>query len=82
MDEFLKTVFFYLLSPTVIGIVAYFIRNLLVRLATLEQLIPTKLNEGQVRLLLSDHLDPIKEDIRQVNQKLDRMLDFLLDARK
>lgn len=64
--------------PTLIGIIGFFMKSILARIDILEKEIPSKLNETEVRQLLVDKIDPIREDIKDLQIKLDKIVDILL----
>jgi hypothetical protein len=48
------------------------------RLDTLERQMVTKTDEHEVRQLLSDKVDPIKESMSEIKEKVDKVIDLLL----
>lgn len=75
--DFLKSLL-YVGLPVLIGGVSYFMRSILSRLDTLEKEVPSKLDETEVRQLLIDKIDPIREDIKDLQMKIDKIVDILL----
>lgn len=68
----------YVLIPAVLGGIGYFMQSILKRIDVLEREVPFKLNETEVRQLLIDKIDPIREDIKDLQTKLDKIVDILL----
>lgn len=60
------------------GIIAYFLRLQMQRLDTLEQQMPMKTTESEVRQILADKIDPIKESMSEIKDKVDKVIDLLL----
>lgn len=79
MDDNVRILLLYGIIPSIIGGSTYFMKSLLVRISNLESTMPTKLDEKEVRQLLSDKLDPVREDLRKLEGKLDKITDILLN---
>jgi hypothetical protein len=63
------------LSPLV-----YIWRTTVHRIEKLESQHSTKIDETKVRQLLDDKIDPVKEDLIQIRDRLDSIIDKLLDS--
>lgn len=72
------TLILSLVVPSVLGVVAYIVRAQMQRLDTLERQMITKTDEHEVRQLLSDKVDPIKESMSEIKEKVDKVIDLLL----
>lgn len=72
----------YLSSLIIIPILGYLFKTLIgnhmQRIDNLEQNLLEKISETQVRVLMQDKLDPIKEDLIDINNKINKVLDHLL----
>lgn len=66
----------WVLFSCITGMAAYFMRNLIMRLETLENKIQSKIDEPEVRQLLSDKLDPMKEDIAEIKGTVQKLFDL------
>lgn len=53
-------------------------KSIFSRLDILEKDIHNKVEEEKVRQLLADKIDPVREDIQELKNKLDRLMDFLI----
>lgn len=75
-------IFIYVIVPILIGVISFSINSLLKRISSLEQTMintTTRMQtEAQVRQLITDRYDPISEDIREIKDKMDKMLDIYL----
>lgn len=78
MEDIVRILVIYTLVPSVIGLGTYLMKALLNRLNELEKAMSSKLEEEEVRQLLADKIDPIKEGLSKVEVKLDRIMDLLL----
>lgn len=77
-SEWVKLLLVYALIPTILGIIKYFMKSHTDRLDALEKQMPLKLTELEVRQILSDKLDPLKDSIEDCKDRLDKILDMLL----
>lgn len=78
-ESFLVPIIGAILSISV-GVVGYIMKNILRRLESLERV--QAMTDPQVRQLISDKLDPIKEDLSEIKQKLDYIFDLLFSKHK
>lgn len=79
MNEITEAILIYAALPVLIGLGTYIVKTLiLTRLDTIEDMLPSKLNETQVRQLLTDRIEPIREDIHDLKEKLDNIYDLLI----
>lgn len=78
-ESFLFPIIGAILSISV-GVVGYIMKNILRRLESLERV--QAMTDPQVRQLISDKLDPIKEDLSEIKQKLDYIFDLLFSKHK
>lgn len=78
MDELFKQVLIYLIFPSVLLGGGYLIRSLLNRLNALENSNDTKVTEVQVRQILADKIDPLRNTMDDIRFRLDKIYDLLL----
>lgn len=78
MDESLKVVMTYVIVPIVFAIVGFITRNFHMRLETLEKEMPQKLDQNEVRQIIHDKVDPIKEDISEIKTNLNKLIDLII----
>jgi hypothetical protein len=77
-SDWVKLLLVYALIPTILGMIKYFMKSHTDRLDTLEKQMAMKLTELEVRQILSDKLDPLKDSIEDCKDRLDKILDMLL----
>ncbi len=65
----------------ILGIGAFVMKTVHSRIDVLERELPHKLNEPAVRQIVSDKIDPIREDIHEIKAKLDRVMDILIERK-
>lgn len=78
MDEFTKNLIIFVASPLILSIIGYFMKTHVDRIQVLEKEIDHKVNEREVRALMNDKLEPIREDIKELKATTDKILDILL----
>lgn len=79
MDDIFSLI--YKITPLIViicGVIGYLIRVQMGRIDMLEQHMVRKVEEPQVRQIIADKIDPLKEDIQQVNNKLDTIYNILI----
>ncbi len=64
--------------PVLVGVLGYLGKSYMNKISKIEEELDTKLSEQQTRQILSDRLDPIKESVEEVKEKLDKLYDLLL----
>lgn len=82
MDEFTRNLLLYAAIPIILGIGRYIMKSYIDRIDALERDMPHKLTESEVRVLMSDKVDPIKEDIQELKQQCQKILDILINSKK
>jgi uncharacterized UPF0160 family protein len=60
----------------VIPIIAYFFKSTFQRLANLENKMESTVSESRVRQLMLDQILPLKEDLHEIKQKIDRIFEY------
>ena len=48
------------------------------RLSTLEIEMPKKLDQSEVRQIVADKIDPIREDIHEIKEDLTKLIDLMI----
>jgi hypothetical protein len=64
--------------PIVAGLVAYLYKDLRVDITMLKNEVQQKTTEAQVRQIIEDKVVPLKEDLQEIKQILDKIQDYLL----
>lgn len=67
--------------PLFAGIIAYFVRNIMSRIEKLEQSLDTAVTEQQVRQILTDKIDPVKEDMSDIKDNIKKLFDLYITKR-
>lgn len=78
MDDTTRLFITYVLVPTVFAVVGFIARNFHVRLSSLETQIVRKLDQSEVRQIVSDKIDPIREDIHEIKEDLTKLIDLMI----
>jgi Tfp pilus assembly protein PilO len=68
-------------ATILLGIISFFLRAQMQRIDTLEDQIATKTSEAEVRQLLADKVDPLKEKMSEITEKVDKVIDLLIKKR-
>ena len=50
------------------------------RIEEIEKLVATKISEPEVRTIMGDKIDPIKEDIKEIKEMLNHILTVVMKA--
>lgn len=61
---------------------AFICKSIISRVENLEGHMLTKITEPEVRQILSDRLEPINDNIKDIKDKIDRMLDLYIELSK
>ena len=61
--------------PIIIAMFCMVIRNMYTRISDMDRRIRTSLSDREVRRLIDDKIDPIREDIHEIKIKLEKLLD-------
>lgn len=75
-DTFIPTAI--AIASTVAAPIVYAYRNLLHRIEKLEQSNQTKMSEQEVRQLLDDKLEAVKESLEDVKISIDKLTTYIL----
>ena len=59
--------------------VLYIWRSIIYRIASLEESNNRKVDKEEVRLMLEDKLVPLKEDLAEIKNSIDKIRDYLLN---
>lgn len=76
MNISLSTMMIYLCIPLVTGMGAYIVKTILNRIDILETKVDTHVTEIAVRTLLNDKLEPIHQDIQEINYNIKKLYDL------
>lgn len=69
--------------PIMSGIAYHLVQNIMTRLNLLENKMKDVIAEPQVRQLISDKLDPIREDLKEIKAQLEKIYDrYVEDAKR
>lgn len=68
----------YLIVTAFLGLIGFLLRNHMQRIDNIEKTMDSKLNEQQTRQIMNDKLEPLKEGLDEVKEKLDKLYDILL----
>ena len=82
MDDLVKLALTYAVVPLVLGAVGFIMRNIHVRLDRLEEVITQKLDQKDVRQIISDKIDPIRDDIKDLKDQNSEILKLLISNNK
>jgi hypothetical protein len=74
LSNYIFTVIISILVPGVL----YNWRQLQQRLDVMQEKINSKISEDRVRAILDDNVDPIKDTLKSINEKLDNLILHLL----
>lgn len=81
MPEITIPILVYVLLPTIVGAGAYFMKSFLDRVHTLEIKVQDKINETECRQLLSDKLDPLVNEIKDLKIQVTKIIDLLIEGK-
>lgn len=80
-------IFIYIILPFVVGLISFAIKNVLNRIAILEEKIQMTTTETEVRQLISDKYEPLLQDIKEIkesqfkqSEKLDKLVEMILKS--
>lgn len=62
--------------PLICGILFFTLGNIYKKLSDQENRLRAAITDKDVRLLISDKIDPIKEDIHEIKEKLDKLIEL------
>lgn len=77
----IRLVVVYGVLPLVGGIGTFFVKSVLTRLNMLERELPAKPSEQEVRQLMLDKLEPLRDDVKDLNNKIERIIEILIDKK-
>jgi hypothetical protein len=78
MDDVTKFLVIYIVPSLVLGVGGFMIKSVLSRLDVVEKVLAEKVEEVDVRRLLADKIEPLSQDIHELNEKLDKIYDYLI----
>ncbi len=71
-------VIYYIITPAVIMYAGHSMKSHLDRIEFIEKELLKKIDEPEVRLILADKIDPLKEDIQEIKETLNHILSAVL----
>jgi hypothetical protein len=78
MESLIVSLATYLGVPAILGIGGWAMKTVSSRLSALEDEMVERTTDKQVRQIVSDKIDPLREDIHELKAKLDKIVDLLL----
>lgn len=78
MEPILIQLLTFIGIPALLGIGGFVMRSYVSRIDALEQVSKTKLDEPQIRQIIADKIDPIREDVQELKVKLDTIIELLI----
>ena len=78
----IKAILFYIISPIIMaigGIGVNAVRSLMNRVVEIEKALPHKMEEIEVRQLLDDKIDPLKDDIKDIKATISAIHQILIN---
>lgn len=79
MELTLWTFIVYIIIPVISIMVIPFFRNIFMRIRELETQIQHKVTDTEVRQLLEDKIDPVKQDLQEIKAQLNQIINRLID---
>jgi len=77
----MDTPYLMLLISLVIGVVGFLVKTQMQRIDVLEKEMTTKPSDEDVRRVLDDKIEPIKDSMTEIRNKVDKVIDMLLNNR-
>lgn len=62
--------------PLISGVIFFMLGNIYKKLNDHEERLRKAVSDQDVRILISDKIDPLKEDIHEIKQKLDKLIEL------
>ena len=79
MNDIVFNVILYAILPVLITLVSYIVRGIMQRLERLESGLTDKISEQEVRQILTDKLEPVTDDLKEIKDKVDKVIDHLIN---
>ncbi len=79
------SLFLSIIIPLITGVLSvlgFWGRSMMQRIDQLEERQKTKQDEAQVRQLMSDKVDPLKEKLEEIKDSVDRLYDLWINSHK
>ena len=77
-----QQLFPYIVAPLILAMGSFLFNSIWKRLDALEARVQTAMTEAAVRQVINDKIDPLREDIIEIKQKLNQLLDSYLKDHK
>jgi len=74
-------IIYYVVTPAVIMYAGHAMKTHVDRIEIMEKELLTKIDEKEVRTILADKIDPMKEDIAEIKVMLNHLLEVVLDKK-
>lgn len=68
--------------PLMSGLAYHVVHNIMARIDTLEEKMKDVIAEPAIRQLISDKLDPIRDDLKEIKARLEKILDLYVEDAK
>ncbi len=65
----------------VIGVIGYTYKRGLDRIDTIEEKLSKRITEANVRKLLEDKIEPVREDLQEIKASIAKLTDVITDVR-
>lgn len=65
--------------PGVLAVLAWVFKNSLSRIEYIERKLEKTMSEADVRQIIADKLDPIREDVQEIRKKIDKLFDLYVN---
>ncbi len=69
---------YYIIVPAALMVGGWLMKSHVERIAAVETEVRTKTTEVEVRMIIADKMDPIREDVHELKASVDKILDILL----
>jgi len=81
MDSSLSQIIMYCLVAVLTGAVGFIFSKIEARLTSLENRMLNTITEKETRQILSDKIDPLKEDMKEIKDSINKLMDLALADR-
>jgi hypothetical protein len=78
MNFSLFPVIVYIIVPLVTALITYILRSFGQRLDAIEEKLNHRITETEVRQIIADKVDPLKESLKEIKDKIDKLFDLIL----
>lgn len=71
-------IIYYVVTPALLMYAGHAMKSHVDRLDKIEKTLMTKIDEPEVRTILADKIDPMKEDIKEIKEMLNHIITVIL----